>query len=121
MRENDTYGHDVESYIITIKRKGTVTSAPVTVAPVVDVQKSASVVKKPVAASGKAVVAPLPGVIVGMKVSVGDVVKVGQVLAVLEAMKMENDIQAEFDGTVNAVNVAQGDSVLEGAVIVTIN
>ena len=42
-------------------------------------------------------------------------------VAVLEAMKMENDIQAEFDGTVTAVNVAQGDSVLEGAVIVVIN
>ena len=72
------------------------------------------------AAGGKAVTSPLPGVIIGVKVNVGDVVKPGQVVAVLEAMKMENDIEAEFGGTVTAVNVAKGDSVLEGAAIVTI-
>ena len=120
MSENKKYEHDVESYVITIKRKGAVASVPVVAAPVAEVQKSAPVVKKP-AAMGKTVVAPLPGVIIGVKVSVGDVVKAGQVVAVLEAMKMENDIQAEFDGTVTAVNVAQGDSVLEGAAIVIIN
>ena len=63
---------------------------------------------------------PLPGVIITLKVNVGDTVKPGQVVAVLEAMKMENDIEAEFGGTVTAVNVAKGDSVLEGAAIVTI-
>lgn len=70
--------------------------------------------------AGKAVTSPLPGVIIGIKVNVGDTVKPGQVVAVLEAMKMENDIEAEFGGTVTAVNVAKGDSVLEGAAIVTI-
>ena len=70
--------------------------------------------------AGKAVQAPLPGVIIAVKVNVGDTVKAGQVVAVLEAMKMENEIQAEFDGTVTAVNAAKGDSVLEGAPIVTI-
>ena len=70
--------------------------------------------------AGKAVQAPLPGVIIALKVNVGDSIKAGQVVAVLEAMKMENEIQAEFDGTVTAVNVAKGDSVLEGAPIVTI-
>ena len=121
MSENKIYEHDVESYVITIRRKGAVASAPVVAAPVTEVQKFAPTVKKQEAASGRAVVAPLPGVIVGIKVSVGDVVKTGQVLAVLEAMKMENDIQAEFDGTVTAVNVVQGDSVLEGAVLVIIS
>ena len=116
MSTDKTYEHDVESYIITIRRKGAVASAPVIVAPIAEVQKSAPVVAKKPAASGKAVVAPLPGVIVGLKVSVGDVIKAGQVVAVLEAMKMENDIQAEFDGTVTAVNVNQGDSVLEGEI-----
>ena len=72
------------------------------------------------AGAGKAVTSPLPGVIIGVKVNVGDTVKPGQVVAVLEAMKMENDIEAEFGGTVTAVNVAKGDSVLEGAAIVTI-
>ena len=70
--------------------------------------------------TGKAVQAPLPGVIIAVKVNVGDNVKAGQVVAVLEAMKMENEIQAESDGTVTAVNVTKGDSVLEGAPIVTI-
>ena len=50
----------------------------------------------------------------------GDTVKAGQVVAVLEAMKMENDIQAESAGTVVSVNVAKGDAVPEGAPIVTI-
>lgn len=70
--------------------------------------------------SGKPINSPLPGVIVGIKVKVGDKVKTGQVVAMLEAMKMENEIQSEYDGTVVSVNVSQGDSILEGAPIVTI-
>ena len=72
------------------------------------------------AGHGRTVDAPLPGVIVSLAVSVGDAVKAGQVVAVLEAMKMENEIQAEWDGTVTAVNVSKGDSVLEGTPVVTI-
>lgn len=74
----------------------------------------------PASGAGKPVTSPLPGVIIAVKVNVGDAVKAGQTVAVLEAMKMENDIQAECDGTVTAVKVAKGDSVLEGATIVTI-
>ena len=74
----------------------------------------------PAADCGKPINAPLPGVIIGVKVKVGDVVKTGQVVAVLEAMKMENEIQAEFDGVVTSVYVSQGDSILEGTPIVTI-
>mgnify|MGYP003556379958 CR=1 FL=1 len=76
----------------------------------------------PAAAAGtsKAVTSPLPGVIIAVKVNVGDKVKAGQEVAVLEAMKMENSIEATHDGTVTAINVAKGDSVLEGAPIVTI-
>ena len=70
--------------------------------------------------AGKAVTSPLPGVIIGVKVNVGDAVKAGQEVAVLEAMKMENSIEATHDGTVTAVHVAKGESVLEGAPIVTI-
>ena len=76
---------------------------------------------KPVATGmGKSVTSPLPGVIISVKVNVGDVIKPGQVVAVLEAMKMDNEIESEFGGTITAVNVAKGDSVLEGAAIVTI-
>lgn len=81
----------------------------------------ASAAPKPAASgAGKAVTSPLPGVIIAVKVNVGDSVKAGQEVAVLEAMKMENSIEATQDGTVTAIHVAKGDSVLEGAAIVTI-
>ena len=70
--------------------------------------------------NGKAVMSPLPGVIVDITVKVGDTVKAGQQVAVLEAMKMENAIEADHDGTVTAIHVNKGDSVLEGVPIVTI-
>ena len=96
-----------------------VPAAPVqAAAPVSSVPTPAA---KPAApGSGKAVTSPLPGVIIAVKVNVGDNVKAGQELAVLEAMKMENSIEATHDGTVTAVHVAKGDSILEGAAVVTI-
>lgn len=69
---------------------------------------------------GEVVTAPLPGVILDIKVKVGDAVKTGQTVAVLEAMKMENEIESTASGTVTAVNAGKGDSVLEGAAIITI-
>lgn len=70
--------------------------------------------------AGKPVTSPLPGVIVEISVKVGDTVKAGQQVAVLEAMKMENAIEADHAGTVTAIHVNKGDSVLEGVPIVTI-
>lgn len=72
------------------------------------------------AGAGKAVKSPLPGVIIEVSVKEGQAVKAGQKVAVIEAMKMENEIAAESDGTVTAIHVNKGDSVLEGADIVTI-
>ena len=72
------------------------------------------------AGAGKAVTSPLPGVIIEVSVKEGQAVKAGQKVAVIEAMKMENEIQASCDGTVTAVLVNKGDSVLEGAEIVKI-
>ena len=63
---------------------------------------------------------PLPGIIISIDVKEGQAVKRGQKLAVIEAMKMENDILSEADGTVTAIHARKGDSVLEGADIVTI-
>lgn len=73
-------------------------------------------------ASGKGenVTSPLPGVILDVNVKVGDTVKIGQQVALLEAMKMENAIESPCNGTVTAVCVSKGDSVLEGATIVVI-
>lgn len=64
--------------------------------------------------------APLPGVILSIDVKVGDTVTAADTVMVLEAMKMENAIHAGMDGTVASIAVAQGDSVLEGAVLLTI-
>lgn len=72
------------------------------------------------AGAGKPVTSPLPGVIIEVSVKVGDAVKAGQQVAVLEAMKMENAIEATNAGTVTAIHVNKGDSVLEGAPIVTV-
>ena len=67
-----------------------------------------------------AVKAPLPGTVNDIKVTVGQAVKKGQTVVVLEAMKMENNIDAERDGKIAEVRVAKGDTVMEGAVLVTI-
>lgn len=72
------------------------------------------------AVKGTAVQSPLPGVILDIKVAVGDTVKAGQTVAILEAMKMENNINAECDGVVQAIKVAKGDNILEGSDIVII-
>lgn len=66
------------------------------------------------------ITAPLPGKIISVDVKVGDVVRIGDVVAVLEAMKMDNEIESEFDGQVVAVEVSEGDAVPAGAVILTI-
>ena len=71
-------------------------------------------------AGGKSVCAPLPGRIVEMRVASGDVVTEGQVVAVLEAMKMENEIVSESSGVVTQVCVCEGDAVSGGASIVII-
>ena len=65
--------------------------------------------------------APMPGNIMKVNVGVGDTVKKGDVLCVLEAMKMENDISAPADGTVASVNVQKGASVQSEEVIITLN
>lgn len=72
------------------------------------------------AGNGKPILSPLPGVILDLKVNVGDQVKAGQTVAILEAMKMENNINAEHDGVVTAIKVNKGDSILEGAEILLI-
>ena len=71
-------------------------------------------------AGGEKVNAPMPGTILSVNVKVGDAVKKGDVLVVLEAMKMENEIMAPVDGTVTFVGVNQGASVESGSAICVI-
>ena len=69
---------------------------------------------------GSPVKAPLPGTVTEIKVQVGQQVNVGDVVLVLEAMKMQNNIEAEYAGTVTSITVKQGETVMEGSVLLTI-
>ena len=71
-------------------------------------------------ASGEKVTAPMPGTILSVNVSNGAAVKKGDVLFILEAMKMENEIMAPCDGTVGGVNVTKGTSVESGMLLCVI-
>ena len=75
----------------------------------------------PAPAGAKSVVAPMPGTIVSVKVSQGQAVTKDTVVAILEAMKMENEIFAGVDGTVASVSVSAGQSINTGDTIVSIN
>lgn len=108
------------SYKVELDKEVAAAPAPVAAAPAAQAAPAAAAPAAAPAGAGKPVNSPLPGVIIEVSVKEGQAVKAGQKVAVLEAMKMENEIQAENDGTVTAIHVAKGDSVLEGAKIVTI-
>ena len=95
-------------------------SAPVVQAPVVTPSAAPKPTAAPVAADATAVTSPMPGTILEVKVSAGQTVKKGDVICVLEAMKMENDIPAPCDGVVASINVQKGASVGAGDVIATL-
>lgn len=102
-------------------------AAPAVAVPVAAAAPAAPVVEKaaPVAAAStggaaKAVLSPMPGVILDIKVKEGDAVSSGQTVIILEAMKMENEIVSEFAGTVASLKVKKGDTVDTDAVLVEI-
>lgn len=95
-------------------------AAHVAAAPAAQAAPAAAAPAAKPAGPGVKVTSPLPGVIIEVSVKEGQAVKAGQKVAVIEAMKMENEIAATQDGTVTAIHVAKGDSVLEGADVVTI-
>lgn len=99
------------SYEIEIELMGETQAA-------VSEQKPAEAPKS--AGEGEQITSPMPGTILDVKVKVGDSVKKGQVLVVLEAMKMENEIMAGTDGKVTAVAVSKGASVQTGDMLLTI-
>lgn len=74
----------------------------------------------PVQGGSENVIAPMPGTISDIKVSVGQDVKKGQVLLILEAMKMENEIMASCDGKVSVINTSKGASVSSGDILITL-
>ena len=91
-----------------------IVTAPAAAAPVAAAQPAAP------AGAGAPVKAPLPGTITEIKVQQGQQVNVGDVVLVLEAMKMQNNIEAEYAGTVTSITVKAGETVMEGAVLMTI-
>ena len=79
-----------------------------------------TIVKPRAAANDNAITAPLPGVILDVKVNVGDTVTAGQHLLTLEAMKMENKIDSPKDGVVKSIAKHKGDSVMEGDALIVV-
>ena len=105
----------------TLKKVHIEAPKPVARPAVAPAAPAAPTADKPMAAgTGSAVKAPLPGTVLDIKVNVGDTVKVGDIVLVLEAMKMQNNIESEFEGTVTSIVVKQGESVMEGAVMMII-
>ena len=112
-------------YNVTVE-EGTSSASPVASAPAPAPaaapapQAAPKAAPAPAAAGSVKVDAPMPGNILDVKVSNGTAVKAGQVLVILEAMKMENEIVAPQDGTVASINVNKGDTVEAGQTIVTL-
>ena len=108
------------AYDVTVEENGAGASALAAApAPKAATPKKAAAPKA--AAGGAPINAPMRGTIVDVKVKVGDKVSNGTVVAVLESMKMENDIVSDKDGVVAAVLVNKGDSVETGAPVVTLS
>ena len=107
-------------YDVTVEEgaAGAATSAPKAAAPKAAAPKAAP---KAAGQGSVKVNSPMPGKILSVKTSVGQAVKKGEVLMILEAMKMENEVVAPEDGTVASMDVAAGDSVEAGVVLATLN
>lgn len=125
---NEVEGQEIKlevngtAYTVTVDQEIKQTKKPVASTPRPQVSPAAggSVQKSNAPVAGSKVTTPLPGTILDVFVNVGDSVKEGQTVVLLEAMKMENNIEADCAGTVKEVKVRKGDSVLEGDVLVVI-
>ncbi|MGB0404748.1 MAG: biotin/lipoyl-containing protein [Fusobacterium sp.] len=98
--------------------EGHVEASSTKAAPVVAPAKVEAPAPTPVASTGEVIEAPMPGVIVDIKVKVGDTVNEGDLVAIIEAMKMETELYADKSGKVSAVNVTKGSQINAGDVII---
>ena len=106
-----------EALPVQVADEASVTATPAQAAPKAETPAPAAAAGP---GTGAPVKAPLPGVVTKVPVTVGQTVKKGETVLVLEAMKMENNITAEADGTITGICVAAGDSVMEGTTLLTI-
>lgn len=113
-----TYSVEIDRKLQTIKTPKLVRTMAV---PSTDSHPSVSKTSSPSAPKGTgSIKSPLPGVILDIYVREGDAVKIGQKLIMLEAMKMENNINADKEGRVSLIKVSKGDSVMEGDILIVI-
>ena len=123
---NEVEGQEVKlsvngaNYVVTVDKEIKQQKKPIASTPRPQASAPAAAPKSAAPAAGAKVTTPLPGTILDVYVNVGDTVKAGQTVVLLEAMKMENNIEADTAGTVKEVKVRKGDSVLEGDVLVVI-
>lgn len=108
------------AYDVQVEEVGGSVSVPAASAPAAPAAAPAAKAAPAAAASGEPLNCPMPGTIISVNVSAGQKVKLGDVVVVLEAMKMENEIKAPKDGTITSVNVNKGDAVESGTLLVTI-
>ena len=113
------------SYDVSVEELAGGTAAPVAAAPAPVAVSAPAVAPAPAAPAGGAgsikVSSPMPGKILAVKANVGDSVKKGQVILILEAMKMENEVVAPEDGTIASIDVTVGASVESGDTLATLN
>ena len=116
----DVVVEEVDASVETPVASAPVVSAPVS-APKAAVAPKAPAAAKPAAQGATTVTSPMPGTILDVKVSVGQSIKKGDTICVLEAMKMENEIPAPCDGVVASINVQKGASVAANDVLASLN
>ena len=109
------------TYEVVVEEVGAVAGYAPSYTPAVAQKTTTKTSPAPANFAGTQVTAPMPGTILDIKVTVGQAVKKGDVLCVLEAMKMENDIPSPCDGVVASVQVQKGSNVASGDTIITIN
>ena len=113
-----TYSVEIDRKLQTVKTPKLVRTLAV---PSTDSHPSVSKTSSPLAPKGTGnIKSPLPGVILEIYVHEGDMVKIGQKLLMLEAMKMENIINADKEGKVSSIKAGKGDSVMEGDILIVI-
>lgn len=106
------------NFQVEIHKEVKKTKTPTLIRSKVPVDKVKSTIQK--SSGGYQAKAPLPGTIIKVNVKEGDAVKKGDVLLIMEAMKMENNVMAEKDGTVKSIKVAAGEAVLQNDILIEI-